>query len=156
MDWCRNVGEKHKTFLERENRFRKLKTSDFFGIKFRCFALKVRMFASKKSDVFIFRNAVHLQSNTTRWQGGGPEQGEIYDHKKAQVPLEEDLCLCIYIGLFYKLVYYLIRECSYAWPLFKLSLVSFSPLNTYIARYARVRRTEIYCAIARKLSQANL
>ena len=29
-------------------------------------------------------------------------------------------------------------------------------LNTYIARYARVRRTEIYCAIARKLSQANL
>ena len=63
------------------------------------------MFASKKSDVFIFRNAVHLQSNTTRWQGGEPEQGEIYDHKKAQVPLEEDLCLCIYIGLFYKLVY---------------------------------------------------
>ena len=34
--------------------------------------------------------------------------------------------------------------------------ISFSPLNTYIARYARVRRTEIYCAIARKLSQANL
>ena len=43
-------------------------------------------------------------------------------------------------------------RCSRAWPLFKLSLVSFSPLNTYIARYARVRRTEIYCAIARKLS----
>ena len=61
-----------------------------------------------------------------------------------------------YKGVFYKLVYYLIRKCSYAWPLFKLSLVSFSPLNTYIARYARVRRTEIYCAIARKLSQANL
>ena len=59
-------------------------------------------------------------------------------------------------GVFYKLVYYSIRKCSYAWPLFRLSLVSFSPLNTYIARYARVRRTEIYCAIARKLSQANL
>ena len=43
-------------------------------------------------------------------------------------------------------------RCSRAWPLFKLSLVSFSPLNTYIARYARVRRIEIYCAIARKLS----
>ena len=43
-------------------------------------------------------------------------------------------------------------RCSRAWPLFKLSLVSFSPLNTYIARYAHVRRTEIYCAIARKLS----
>ena len=43
-------------------------------------------------------------------------------------------------------------RCSRAWPLFKLSLVSFSPSNTYIARYARVRRTEIYCAIARKLS----
>ena len=57
-----------------------------------------------------------------------------------------------FLGLFYKLVYYSVRKCSYAWPLFKLSLVSFSPLNTYIARYARVRRTEIYCAIARKLS----
>ena len=57
-----------------------------------------------------------------------------------------------FLGLFYKLVYYSVRKCSYAWPLFKLSLVSFSPLNTYIARYARVRRTEIYCAIPRKLS----
>ena len=62
------------------------------------------------------------------------------------------LCQATTIGLFYKLVYYSIRKCSYAWPLFELSLVSFSPLNTYIARYARVRRTEIYCAIARKLS----
>ena len=39
-------------------------------------------------------------------------------------------------------------EFSYAWPLFNLSLVSFYPLNTYIARYARVCRIEIYCAIA--------
>ena len=58
--------------------------------------------------------------------------------------------------MFCKLVFYSFRNCSYAWPLFNLSLVSFYPLNTYIARYARVRRTEIYCAIARKLSQANL
>ena len=47
-------------------------------------------------------------------------------------------------------------RCSIAWPLFILSLVYFYPLNTYIARYARVCRTEIYCAIVRKLSQANL
>ena len=32
-----------------------LKTSDFFGQKYGCFASKVRMFASKKSDVFVFR-----------------------------------------------------------------------------------------------------
>ena len=31
------------------------KTSDFFGQKYGCFASKVRMFASKKSDVFVFR-----------------------------------------------------------------------------------------------------
>ena len=31
------------------------KTSDFFGQKYGCFASKVRMFASKKSDVFDFR-----------------------------------------------------------------------------------------------------
>ena len=36
--------------------FRKSKTSDFFGVKYRCFASKVRRFASKKSDVFSFRN----------------------------------------------------------------------------------------------------
>ena len=30
------------------------KTSDFFGQKYGCFASKVRMFASKKSDVFEF------------------------------------------------------------------------------------------------------
>ena len=58
--------------------------------------------------------------------------------------------------MFYKLVFYLFKKCSYAWPLFNLSLVSFYPLNTYIARYARVCRTETYCAISRKLPQANL
>ena len=36
-------------------RFRKWKTSDFFGQKCRGFASKVRMFLSKKSDVFDFR-----------------------------------------------------------------------------------------------------
>ena len=59
-------------------------------------------------------------------------------------------------GMFYKLVLCSFRKYSYAWPLFILSLVYFYPLNTYIARYARVCRTEIYCAIVRKLSQANL
>ena len=34
--------------------FRNPKTSDFFGQKYGCFASKVRMFASKKSDVFEF------------------------------------------------------------------------------------------------------
>ena len=29
-------------------------------------------------------------------------------------------------------------RCSIAWPLFILSLVYFYPLNTYIARYARI------------------
>ena len=33
----------------------KCKTSDFFGQKYGCFASKVRMFPSKKSDVFVFR-----------------------------------------------------------------------------------------------------
>ena len=33
---------------------RKPKTSDFFEVKFRCFASKVRRFASEKSDVFEF------------------------------------------------------------------------------------------------------
>ena len=35
---------------------RKMKTSDFFDGKFRCFALKVRHFVAKKSGVFNFRN----------------------------------------------------------------------------------------------------
>ena len=35
---------------------RKPKTSDFFEVKFRCFASKVRRFASKKSGVLHFRS----------------------------------------------------------------------------------------------------
>ena len=35
---------------------RKMKTSDFFDGKFRCFALKVRHIDAKKSGVFNFRN----------------------------------------------------------------------------------------------------
>ena len=48
------------------------------------------------------------------------------------------LCFHGIKGMFYKLVLYSFKKCSYAWPLFKLSLVSFYPLNTYIARYVRV------------------
>ena len=38
------------------SQIRHSKTSDFFEVKFRCFALKVRRFASKKSDVLHFRS----------------------------------------------------------------------------------------------------
>ena len=40
---------------------RPLKTSDFFGQKYGCFASKVRMFASKKSDVFDFRKGESIE-----------------------------------------------------------------------------------------------
>ena len=36
----------------------KPETSDFFNTKFRCFALKVRMFFSKKSDVFDIKHGI--------------------------------------------------------------------------------------------------
>ena len=54
-DWCRNVGEKQKTFFG-EDRFRKWKTSDFFEANLRTFEAKHRNFSSKMSDVFRFRN----------------------------------------------------------------------------------------------------
>ena len=38
-----------------------VKTSDFFGQKYGCFASKVRMFASKKSDVFDFRKGESIE-----------------------------------------------------------------------------------------------
>ena len=38
-----------------------LKTSDFFGQKYGCFASKVRMFTSKKSDVFDFRKGESIE-----------------------------------------------------------------------------------------------
>ena len=44
----------YRTIL-RSSRFGRCKTSDFFEQKYGCFASKVRMFASKKSDVFDFR-----------------------------------------------------------------------------------------------------
>ena len=50
MDWCRNVGEKHKTIFG-ENRLRKLKTSDFFDRNIGTFDAKHPYFLSKKSDV---------------------------------------------------------------------------------------------------------
>ena len=37
------------------------KTSDFFGQKYGCFASKVRMFTSKKSDVFDFRKGESIE-----------------------------------------------------------------------------------------------
>ena len=56
--WCRKCRRFSKTFFV-EGRSRRptgrCKTSDFFGQKYGCFAPKVRMFSSKKSDVFIFR-----------------------------------------------------------------------------------------------------
>ena len=59
--WCRKCRRISKTFFVeggRKNamqRSGKCKTSDFFGQKYGCFASKVRMFSSKKSDVFVFR-----------------------------------------------------------------------------------------------------
>ena len=58
VPWCRKCRRFSKTFFveERERLWsRGCKTSDFFGTKYGCFALKVRMFSSKKSDVFVFR-----------------------------------------------------------------------------------------------------
>ena len=56
--WCRKCRRFSKTFFV-EGRVRRptgrCKTSDFFGQKYGCFAPKVRMFSSKKSDVFVFR-----------------------------------------------------------------------------------------------------
>ena len=55
--WCRKCRIFSKNFFRREEMLHcgSCKTSDFFGQKYGCFASKVRMFASKKSDVFVFR-----------------------------------------------------------------------------------------------------
>ena len=50
------VMEKGRHSLEACWPVRKPKTSDFFEVKFRCFAPKVRRFATKKSDVLHFRS----------------------------------------------------------------------------------------------------
>ena len=57
VPWCRKCRRFSKTFfVERERLWSgSSKTSDFFGTKYGCFAPKVRMFSSKKSDVFVFR-----------------------------------------------------------------------------------------------------
>ena len=52
--------------------------------------------------------------------------------------------------MFYKLVFYSLWTVRYAWSILILLLVSFFSSNTYIARYARICRTEIYCAIGPK------
>ena len=67
--WCRKCRRFSKTFFvegEREKavlRSGSSKTSDFFGQKYGCFASKVRMFSSKKSDVFIFRKRPLYDTN---------------------------------------------------------------------------------------------
>ena len=59
--WCRKCRRISKTFFVeggRKNamqRSGKCKTSDFFGQKYGCFAPKLQMFSSKKSDDFVFR-----------------------------------------------------------------------------------------------------
>ena len=59
-----NVGYFSKTFFgggEKRQWSGGCKTSDFFGQKYGCFASKVRMFASKKSDVFDFRKGESIE-----------------------------------------------------------------------------------------------
>ena len=62
-----NVGYFQKTFFRREEmlHYGSCKTSDFFGQKYGCFASKVRMFASKKSDVF--KSPYHLVGEQFRY-----------------------------------------------------------------------------------------
>ena len=61
MPWCRKCRRFSKTFFV-EGRARRRsgisKTSDFFDTKYGCFASKVRMFASKKSDVLLLPERV--------------------------------------------------------------------------------------------------
>ena len=72
--WCRKCRRFSKTFFvegEREKavlRSGSSKTSDFFGQKYGCFASKVRMFSSKKSDVFIFRKRPLYDTNAVFFQ----------------------------------------------------------------------------------------
>ena len=54
-----------------------LKTSDFFGQKYGCFASKVRMFASKKSDVFDFRKGESIEYGLI-WFSRFYPAGDIY------------------------------------------------------------------------------
>ena len=74
--WCRKCRRFSKTFFV-EGRARRptgrCKTSDFFGQKYGCFAPKVRMFSSKKSDVFIFR-----KGNSIIWMLSSNLSGGIF------------------------------------------------------------------------------
>ena len=60
-------GAVFQNFFQREEMQRagSCKTSDFFGQKYGCFASKVRMFASKKSDVF--KSPYHLVGEQFRY-----------------------------------------------------------------------------------------
>ena len=60
---CRKCRIFFQNIFQREEMQRagSRKTSDFFGQKYGCFASKVRMFASKKSDVFDFRKGESIE-----------------------------------------------------------------------------------------------
>ena len=69
----------------------KCKTSDFFGQKYGCFAPKLRMFSSKKSDVFVFRKesrASLLQASqaSDRGRRSQGKQTETADYLRARYP----------------------------------------------------------------------
>ena len=82
---CRKCRIFSKTCFEEKNRrcFGRSKTSDFFEQKYGCFASKVRMFVSKKSDVFVFRNRRDSSKAMPDWacHGNGKQSS-----RKAEYP----------------------------------------------------------------------
>ena len=60
------------------------KTSDFFGQKYGCFTSKVRMFASKKSDVFVFRKRGEVLNTDY------PRPALILDNKRHPLQTQTD------------------------------------------------------------------
>ena len=96
MLWCRKCRRFRQNFFCR-GRARlqsgKCKTSDFFGQKYGCFAPKLRMFSSKKSDDFIFRKesrASLLQAMPSkRWRKTKSREadgGRCLDYLRARYP----------------------------------------------------------------------
>ena len=91
------------------------KTSDFFEVKFRCFASKVWRFASKKSDVFSFRS---LSSSSL------PKKFS----KKNLHFLHQSLRTPLFIGIFGWRIGCRIRGGCRMNPTFSLLLTLFLPL----------------------------
>ena len=102
---CYNVFPEN----EQSESFRKMKTSDFFGVKFRCFASKVRMFLSKKSDVFDFQKRFRMKTAGNGSVGCGarggarhhPSHADKLLHKKVSekkhtfpTPFQENTFVC--------------------------------------------------------------